>query len=391
MLPPSKWSGDGVDADKLSLRLRSDFSVNRQEIPTPALLLDLDAFEHNVAKMASHLKVRNKAFRPHGKTHKCPEVARALLAAGAVGCCAARLSEAEVFADHGIPGLLITTAVIGREKIARAIALAARAPDTIFVVDHRQNVRDLNDAAGAREGGEPIKLAIDLFFGRTGIQPGPPAVELAQLIDTLPNVTFVGLQSYDGSAAHTTPFDARSARTTSTMAKAIETKAMLERTGIACPMVTAGSTGTYRIDADNPGITELQPGSFVFMDMEYGQIGGPGGTEYRDFKNSLTVVTTVVSRSPGIAIVDGGYKAFATDRPFTPAPIGLDGVTYYWAGDEHGRLDTSQASAEVRVGDRIEFLPPHIDPTVNLYDSIYALRGDRVEAVWPIAARGKSQ
>lgn len=363
----------------------------RDDIPTPALLLDLEAFDDNVQKMAAHLQARQKAFRPHGKTHKCPEVAKALLRAGAIGSCAARLSEAEVFADAGIPGLLITTAVIGRAKIARAVDLAARAPDTIFVVDNRQNVRDLNDAAAARGRGGPIKLAVDLFFGRTGIQPGQPAVELAQLIDKLPNVTLVGLQSYDGAAAHTTPFDARAARTNTNMGKAIETKALIERSGIACPMVTAGSTGTYRVDAENPGITELQPGSFVFMDMEYGAIGGPNGTEYRDFTNSLTVVTTVVSRSPGIAIVDGGYKAFSTDRPFTPQPVGLDGVTYFWAGDEHGRLDTSKSSRDIQVGDRIEFLPPHIDPTVNLYDSIYALRGDRVEAVWPIAARGKSQ
>jgi D-serine deaminase-like pyridoxal phosphate-dependent protein len=363
----------------------------RGDVPTPALLLDLDAFEDNIAKMASHLRSRNKAFRPHGKTHKCPEVARALINAGAVGCCAARLSEAEVFADHGIRGLLITTAVIGRDKIARAAALAAKAPDTIFVVDDPQNVRDLNDAAGARGRGERINLAVDLFFGRTGIEPGPPALALAQLIDSLPNVTFVGLQSYDGTAAHTTPFDARSARTTTTMGKAVETRLLIEKSGIACPLVTGGSTGTYRFDADNPGMTELQPGSFVFMDMEYGQIGGPDGPEYRDFKNSLTVVTTVVSRPAAFAIIDGGYKAFSTDRPFTPRAVGLDGVRYEWAGDEHGRLHLADASREVKVGDRVEFIPPHIDPTVNLYDSIYALRGDRVEAVWPIAARGKSQ
>ncbi|HEX6162334.1 MAG TPA: DSD1 family PLP-dependent enzyme [Vicinamibacterales bacterium] len=361
----------------------------RGDIPTPALLLDLDAFEDNVNTMAAFVRSHGKAFRPHGKTHKCPEVARALLRAGAIGCCAARLSEAEVFAAAGIPGLLVTTAVIGKDKIARAIALADRAPDTIFVVDDRQNVRDINDAAGKRS--TPVNLAVDLFFGRTGIAPGQPAVELAQLIDSLPNVAFAGLQSYDGAAAHTTPFDARSARTKMTMGKAVETRTMIERAGMACPLVTGGSTGTYRFDAANPGITELQPGSFVFMDMEYGTIGGPDGSEYRDFKNALTVVTTVVSRSPGLAIVDGGYKAFSTDRPFTPKAVGIDGVNYAWAGDEHGRLDVSNASRDVRLGDRIEFIPPHVDPTVNLYDNIYALRGDRVEAVWPIAARGKSQ
>jgi 3-hydroxy-D-aspartate aldolase len=286
---------------------------------------------------------------------------------------------------------LITTAVIGRDKIARAVALAARAPDTMFVVDDRQNVRDINDAAAARGNQQPVKLLVDLFFGRTGISPGQPAVELAQLIDSLPHVEFCGLQSYDGAAAHTTPFDARSARTRTTMGKAVETKTLIERGGLSCPLVTGGSTGTYRFDSENPGITELQPGSFVFMDMEYGTIGGPDGTEYRDFKNALTVVTTIVSRSSGIAIVDGGYKAFSTDRPFTPKAVGIDGVVYHWAGDEHGRLDVTNASRDLKLGDRVEFIPPHVDPTVNLYDNIYALRGDRVEAVWPIAARGKSQ
>ena len=364
---------------------------SRADIPTPALLLDLDAFDDNIRKMAAHLKARNKAFRPHGKTHKCPEVARALIKAGAVGCCAARLSEAEVFAAHGIPGLLVTTAVIGKDKIARAIALATTAPDTIFVVDDPQNVRDFDAASGARGRGEPIRLAIDLYFGRTGILPGQPALDLARLIASLPHVTFAGLQSYDGQAAHTTPFAARHARTNGTMAQAVATRELLEKSGIACPLVTGGSTGTYRFDSENPGLTELQPGSFVFMDMEYGQIGGPDGPEYRDFTPALTVVTTVISRPPGFAIVDGGYKSFSTDRPFTPRPVGLDGVTYGWAGDEHGRLDMSKASRDLQVGDRVEFIPPHVDPTVNLYDQLYALRGDRVEAVWPIAARGKSQ
>ncbi len=363
----------------------------RAEIPTPALLLDLDAFESNIQKMAAHLRARKKGFRPHGKTHKCPEVARALIRAGAVGICAARLSEAEVFADHGINGLLITTAVVGRHKIERAVALASRAPDTMFCVDDARNVRDVNEAAAARGRGEPIRLAVDLYFGRTGVPPGQPALDLVRLIASLPHVTFAGLQSYDGEAAHTTPFDARGTRTRNSIARAIETRRMIEQDGIRCPIVTGGSTGTYRFDSEIDGMTELQPGSFVFMDLDYERIGGPEGPEYRDFMNALTVVTTVVSRPPGFAIVDGGYKAFSTDRPFTPRPVGLDGVTYGWAGDEHGRLNLDNTPRDLKVGDRVEFIPPHCDPTVNLYDCIHALRGDRVEAVWPIAARGKSQ
>ncbi|HJU42244.1 MAG TPA: DSD1 family PLP-dependent enzyme [Vicinamibacterales bacterium] len=360
----------------------------RGDIATPALLLDLDAFEDNMEKMASHLEARKKAFRPHGKTHKCPEIARALLGAGAVGICAARLSEAEVFANHGIGGLLVTTAVIGKPKIARAVTLARKAPDTMFVVDDPQNVRELNDAAA---GGAPIKVLIDLYFGRTGIEPGEPAVSLARLIDSLPHVSLEGLQSYDGQAAHTTPFTARAARTNGNMAKASETRKLIEAAGIRCSIVTGGSTGTYRFDSENAGMTELQPGSFIFMDLDYGKIGGPDSIAYTDFKNALTVATTVVSTPPGFAIVDGGYKAFSTDRPFTPQPIDLPGVEYGWAGDEHGRLDLSNSARRLKVGDRIEFIPPHCDPTVNLYDQIYALRGDRVEAIWPIAARGKSQ
>lgn len=369
--------------------LRSRAMRVRSDIPTPALLLDLDRFDANVAKMAAFLRDRGKAFRPHAKTHKCPEVARRMLSAGAVGVCTARLSEAEVFAAEGIGGLLVTTAVIGDAKIARAVALAAIAPDTIFIVETEQNARDLATAAAAT--GAILNVAVDLYFGRTGINPGAPAVDLARAIARQPHLRFTGLQSYDGAAAHTTPFDARQARSSASMKAAVATRRMIEREGLACTLVTGGSTGTYRIDAAIEGVTEIQPGSFAFMDQEYAGIGGPGGTEYRDFDQALTVVATVISRRPGVAIVDAGYKAFATDRPFGPAPIGLPGVTYAWAGDEHGRLDLSQSDADLRVGDRVEFVPPHCDPTVNLYDVIHALRGEAVEGVWPIAARGKSQ
>lgn len=361
----------------------------RDDIPTPALLLDLDRFEANLARMTAHLRERGKAFRPHGKTHKCPEIARRFVAAGAVGSCTARLSEAEVFADHGLRGLLVTTAIIGAPKIARAVALARRAPDTIFIVETESNARDLSVEA-TREGAD-LNVAVDLYFGRTGISPGAPAADLARVVSRLPHLRFAGLQAYDGAAAHTSPFEARRARSTTHMKQAVETRRMIEHAGVACPRVTGGSTGTYRIDSEIDGITEIQPGSFAFMDHEYAGIGGPDGTEYRDFAQALTVVATVISRRPGVAIVDAGYKAFATDRPFTPVPIDLPGVTYAWAGDEHGRLDLSQTDCDVKVGDRVRFVPPHCDPTVNLYDVIHALRGDIIEGVWPIAARGKSQ
>ena len=225
-------------------------------------------------------------------------MAKALVRAGAVGACVAKLSEAEVLADSGIAGLLVTTQVVGRQKIAQAIQLAARQRDTIFVVDNAQSVRDLNDASGSHKDGPKLRVnvAIDLLYGRTGIEPGAPALELARVIAGQPNVKLAGLQAYDGGASHTVGFEERRTRSKESMGRAVETRRLLEQSGIECPMVTGGSTGTYNIDTEIDGITELQPGSFMFMDVDYGRIGGQDGPVYRDFRNSLTVVTTVVSR-----------------------------------------------------------------------------------------------
>ena len=376
-------------------RAAEDGRLSRDDIPTPALLLDLDAFEANLATMGSFLKTRERGFRPHGKTHKCPDIGRALAQAGAIGHCAAKLSEAEVFAAHGLGGLLVTTAVIGKSKISRAVALAAARRDSIFVVDDPGNARDLNDAAAAFGGRPPVRLnlAIDLLLGRTGIEMGEPALKLAQTIASLPHVRLAGLQSYDGGASHTTGFEKRKARSQESMGRAVETRQLIERSGIECAMLSGGSTGTYNIDADLDGVTELQPGSFMFMDLDYNRIGGQDGPVYQDFRNALTVLTTVVSQRPGVAIIDGGIKAFSTDRPFTPKAKdpALADVIFAWGGDEHGRLDLASAQREVKLGDRLEFVVPHCDPSVNLYDTIHGLRGNRVEAVWPVAARGMSQ
>lgn len=365
--------------------------LTRDDLPTPALLLDLDGFEDNVARMTRYAKEHNRALRPHGKTHKCPEIARALIKAGAVGACAAKISEAEVFAANGVGGLLITTAVIGKHKIERAVRLATERRDTIFSVDNAQNVRDLNDAAGRAR--IRFNLAVDLFVsGRTGIQPGEPALGLAQLIASLPHVKLAGIQAYSGGSSHVIGFEPRRKHSMERMAPAVETRRLFEKNGIPCPLLSGGSTGTYNIDSEIDGITELQPGSFVFMDVDYNRIGGQSGPKYEDFRNSLSVLTTVVSKpTDQQAVVDGGLKAFSTDKPFMPEAKGIQGIDFAWGGDEHGRLNLAKASAAVNLGDRIEFIIPHCDPSVNLYDRIYCLRGDSVEAVWKIAARGMSQ
>lgn len=362
-----------------------------EDLPTPVLLVDLDALEANIAKMVAHCRAAKRALRPHGKTHKCPEIAKRLVAAGAVGACAAKLSEAEVFARDGVRGLLVTTAVVGRHKIERAMRLAKLAPDTIFCVDHARNVEDLDEAA--RAAGIRVNVAIDLNVGnRTGIALGAPAVELAKGIDLKRHLRLAGLQSYAGQASHKQGFAERREMSRGIMQAAAETRRQVEASGIECGLLTGGSTGTYNIDSEVEGVTELQPGSFVFMDIDYARIGGHDGPVYQDFAYSLRVRTTVVSKpSKTEVVVDGGLKAFSTDKPFRPEAQGIEGVAFAWGGDEHGKLDLSKASKSLEVGDAVEFVVPHCDPTVNLYDRIYGVRGQQVEVAWAIAARGMSQ
>jgi D-serine deaminase-like pyridoxal phosphate-dependent protein len=271
------------------------------------------------------------------------------------------------------------------------VRLAATHPDTIFAVDNEQNVDDLNEAAGAAKA--RLNLVVDLWVGRrTGIKPGEAAVRLTQRIDSLPHVKLAGLQAYAGHASHVIGFEERKKASRDAMAPAMEIRRLIESRGIHVPLLTGGSTGTYNVDSEIDGITELQPGSYIFMDVDYGRIGGRDGPLYRDFRNSLSVLTTVVSTpADEVAVVDGGYKAFSTDKPFTPEARYMPSLIFSWAGDEHGIIKMAGLPLSVKVGDRIEFIIPHCDPSVNLYDRIYCLRGENVEAVWSIAARGMSQ
>jgi 3-hydroxy-D-aspartate aldolase len=380
-----------LEAEKPLRDLYEKGRLTREALPTPALLLDLEAFEYNVRRAAEHTRSRGLSLRPHGKSHKCPEIAKRLIGAGAVGCCAAKLSEAEVFAREGVSGLLITTAVIGKHKIERLARLAKARPDTMFSVDEPQNVRDLNDAA--RLHGIRINLAIDLRIGhRTGVEPGKPAFALAHLIQSLPHVRFAGLQAYASHASHVAGWEKRRRVSLDAMGQAVATRELLEQKGFEVPFLSGGSTGTYDIDSEIDGVTELQPGSFIFMDVSYNAIGRRTGPVFDTFRNALSVLTTVVSKpSRDVAVVDGGFKAFATDQPALPIAKDQTRIHYSWGGDEHGILHYGRGSKSAEVGDAIEFWVPHCDPTVNLYDRIFCLRGDRVEAVWQIAARGMSQ
>jgi len=365
--------------------------MTRDEIPTPALLLDLDRFERNLARMAAHVRRAGKALRPHAKTHRCPEIARRQVAAGALGVACAKLGEAEVMAGAGVRGLLITTEVVPAQAIARLVRLLGEAPDTMVVVDDADNVAALGRAA--REAGRRLDVLVDVDVGgrRTGVPPGAPAVALARAVVAERGLRLRGLQGYAGHCAHVVGWKARREASHAAMAPLMETRRLFEAAGLPVDVVAGGSTGTHDIDVELEGLTELQSGSYCVMDLDYRRIGGRQGEALTEFEMALTVVATVVSvPTADRAMVDAGLKAFSTDKPFPPEAVERPGVEYGFAGDEHGRLTITDPSRAPRLGERIEFFPPHCDPTINLYDRIYAVRGRDVEAVWPIAARGRS-
>ncbi len=346
-----------------------------QDLPTPALLLDAVVFQANVEKMAEHIASAGKQLRPHAKAHKCIEIARRQIAAGAVGVCAATVSEAELMVSAGIPGVLLTSPIADPAKCERMSALTAVAPDTAVVVDNRLQAAMYDQSA--ERAGVTLNVLVDIDVGdhRTGIEPGQAALQLAKYVADRRNLQFAGVQAYSVRGSHVPESAARASYSSSVLEDARSTAAMIESDGIAVPIVTGGSTGTYDCDSALPYLTELQAGSYALMDVAYRKIGGV------DFGHALTVLATVVSTNQLDRVtVDAGFKAFSTDRPFGPE---LQNARYEWAGDEFGFVFPNDRQS-VRLGDKLRFIPPHCDPTVNLYDRIHICCGDEVEDVWPI-------
>jgi 3-hydroxy-D-aspartate aldolase len=355
------------------------------DLPTPCLVLEFDRFDANLEKMSRFTRERGIALRPHSKTHKCVNVAKRQIQMGAIGICAATIAEAEVMNRGGLRGLLITGEMVGEPKISRLLRIVSEAPETMVVVDNVENVDDLQRSAS--RAGIQLTVLIDLDVGqnRTGIQPGEPALQLAQRIRQSRNLELKGICAYAGHAAHVVGFDQRRKASRSAIEQAIATRDLLVKNGHRVDILSGASTGTYNIDSDIDGVTEMQSGSYVFMDVEYRRIGGQSGLVYDDFAPALYVLTTVIHRSGKKAIVDAGIKALATDRSFGPEVFGINDVTYEFAGDEHGRLIVDDE--RIRLGDRLRLITPHCDPTVNLYDRFFCVRGDVVEDEWPIMER----
>ncbi|NNJ11546.1 DSD1 family PLP-dependent enzyme [Chloroflexales bacterium ZM16-3] len=358
------------------------------DLDTPALLVNLDLMEANIAALFAQLRPSGVRVRPHLKTAKCPEVARILAAAGARGFCVAKLGEAEVMAAAGIDDLLITSEIAGAPKLRRLAALHAAHPQVRVVVDSVVGARLLDDAVAGSPTPLKVLIELDVGQGRCGAAPGEPARALARAIAGLPHLRLVGLQGYEGHLQHSADHRERDARVDAAMAQLTATADLLRADGHAIDQVTTGGTGTCERCASHPGVSEVQPGSFVFLDRAYRDALGPQG----GYANALTVISTVISRPvAGRAVLDAGLKALPTDMG-NAEPVGLPGVSYCPGGDEHGILTwANDADPGLAIGDRVALIPGHIDTTVNLFDVYHAQRGGEVVAIWPIAARGRSQ
>lgn len=362
------------------------------EVDTPALVIDLDAFERNLERMAAHVASGPARLRPHAKTHKSPIIALKQMALGAVGVCCQKVSEAEIMAQGGIGDILVSNEVISISKLERLAALA-RSTRIAFCIDDGQAVAPAAAAAARLDVELEALVEIDVGAARCGIAPGEPALRLAQVIAATPHLRFAGLQAYHGSAQHIRDHAARQAAVARAVELTAATLDLLAREGLACRIVGGGGTGSYDMEASSGVYNELQAGSYIFMDADYARNRKADGSGFDAFEHALFVLTTVMSvPGGGRAIVDAGHKAVSIDSGM-PVPHGLDGVTYGRPSDEHGVLDISGTNRPPGLGDKALLVPGHCDPTVNLHDWYVCVRGlgsdaAHVEAVWPIAARG---
>ena len=369
-----------------------EVGLPKSSLLTPALCVDLDKLEGNIDTMQNTVSRNGIGVRPHTKTHKCPAIAHLQMERGAVGICTAKLTEAEVMFEHGLRQILLTTVNVSTAKIRRAMQLRKQCDGFIQAVDTEGNARELNDAA--REAGIIADVTVDVDPGghRSGIPPGEPALALAQLVDNLSNLRLRGMLCYDGGAQHVSGFAARRTQAIERMSPAAETFSMMQQSGLNVEIFSGGGTGTYNIDHATPGFTDIQSGSYVFMDASYLGIGGQDNDEvYSDFKPSLTILTTVLNAQyEGRATTDAGAKSCTINRPWSIV-VGETGMSYTSGSDEYGTIRYENPSRVYQAGDRLELIISHCDPVVNLYDKMYAIRNNRVEAVWRIAGRGKNQ
>jgi 3-hydroxy-D-aspartate aldolase len=362
--------------------------MHEDEIETPALVLDLDAFEANLATMARHAAANGIDLRPHAKTHKSPVIAHLQMAHGAIGQCVQKVSEAEALAWGGVADILVTNEIVGARKLARLAALARIAKIGVCV-DHPDHVDALEAAASDNGVTLSVHVEIDVGSGRCGVVSPAEAASLAKRISDSRSLTFAGLQAYHGSAQHLRVAADRKAAIASAARIARSAADAIEKAGLQCKAITGAGTGTFEFESASGVYTELQAGSYCFMDADYGQNLDADGVPVAQFKQSLFVLSTVMSLTrAGTAVVDVGHKGIAVDSGL-PLVWNKPRIAYAGASDEHGRLAVEATEDGVlKLGEKIRLVPGHCDPTVDRYDWYVGVRRGRVESIWPITARG---
>jgi len=368
--------------------------VSKWKLDTPCLTVDLDILGANIRNMETHAASFGKKLRPHAKTHKCSRMARMQKDAGAVGICVAKVAEAEVLIRSGINEVLITSPVVSDYKIKRLMDCLGSAPELMVVVDNAANARHLNDAA--EQKGVPLKVLIDLDpgMGRTGVN-FQAALTMGQWVRNLPALRCQGIQCYAGHVQHVVSFPERFRLSQEWMKKAAGVFRQFKEAGLPAEIFTGTGTGTFEIDCLIPELTDMQVGSYTLMDAEYINIGSSRDpSRLVQFPPALTLLTTVISsnHNPNFVTVDAGLKALYHHggTPFVLNPS-IPGLQYEWKGDEHGQISYRDSSHKFEIGDVLEMVVSHVDPTVNLYDSFFCTREGVVTEIWPIDLRGKCQ
>ncbi|HEY6431223.1 MAG TPA: DSD1 family PLP-dependent enzyme [Acetobacteraceae bacterium] len=361
--------------------------MREDEIDTPALIIDLDAFEANLDRMAEMLAPTHARLRAHAKTHKSPVIARLQMARGAVGQCVQKVGEAEALAWGGIPDILVSNEVVGRGKLARLAALA-RISKVAVCVDHAEQVSALESVAADAGIRLPVLVEIDVGAGRCGVAPGPDAVAFAQRIAGSRHLRFGGLQAYHGSAQHKRTIEERRKLIEGAVDGSRRTVEQLRQQGLDCAIVGGAGTGTFTLEAASGVYNEIQAGSYVFMDADYGRNMDESGQPFGTFRHSLFVLASVMSvPTRSIAVVDAGLKALAVDSGL-PTLWQRPDIRYVGASDEHGKMEVGSETAMPKLGEKLRLVPGHCDPTVDRYDWYVGVRNGRVECLWPVAARG---
>lgn len=361
--------------------------MREDEIDTPALIIELDAFEANLDRMAALLAPTGVKLRAHAKTHKSPVIAKLQIARGAVGQCVQKVAEAEILAWGGIGDILVSNEVVGAAKLARLCALARIAKVAVCVDDGVQ-IAAIEAAAADAGVRMSVLVEIDVGAGRAGVEAGPEAVALARRIAASRHLKFGGLQAYQGSAQHKRTVDERRVLIGAAIDASRRTVEQLRQQGLECPIVGGAGTGSFQIEATSGVYTEMQAGSYVFMDADYARNLDEAGAPVSTFRHSLFVLSTVMSASrPGVAVLDAGHKAVSTDSGM-PLVWQRPDIRYVSASDEHGKLDVGSETAAPKLGEKLRLIPGHCDPTVDRFDWYVGVRGGRVECLWPVAARG---